>query len=77
MMPATPRPLTRVFLTWLAIFPLVTLASLLLRPLTDGLPFVLQIAVMTAIVVPIAVLVVMPLLFRLRGALLMRRTPRA
>lgn len=73
-MPPTPPPLTRVVLTWLAIFPLVTVAMLLLKPLTAGLPFVLQIALMTAVVVPVAVLVVMPALFRLRGLLLRRRS---
>lgn len=76
-MTGTPPPNVhiRVFLTWCAIFPLVTLASLALEPIAGGWHPVLRALVLTAVVVPVAVYLVVPRLLRLYGWWRMRRGP--
>lgn len=65
---AAPRRAKTVVVTWLAIFPLVTAVLAAGTPLgLAELSLVLRSLVLTAIVVPTAVLVVLPLLRRLLG----------
>ncbi|MBW8487342.1 hypothetical protein [Actinomadura parmotrematis] len=61
---ATPSVHRRALLTWLAVYPTITVAFLLLGPATAHLPLVLRTLVMTAIVVPAAVYVLVPALLR-------------
>jgi antibiotic biosynthesis monooxygenase (ABM) superfamily enzyme len=72
----TPKPPsihTRAIITWLAIFPLVSIGMLLLGPITDHWFPVLRALVLTALVVPLAVYVVVPQLMRAHGAVSRRR----
>lgn len=55
----------RAFVTWLAIFPLVSIVGALLTPFTDSWPGLLATALLTAIVVLLAVYLVVPQLTRL------------
>lgn len=73
---STPKPPsihTRAIITWLAIFPLVSIGMLLLGPITDHWFPVLRALVLTALVVPLAVYVVVPQLMRAHGAISRRR----
>lgn len=70
--PATPAAPTappsvhvRATVTWLAIFPLVSIGMLTMAPFTDSWHPVLRAFVLTLVVVPLAVYVVVP---RLLGA---------
>jgi hypothetical protein len=70
-----PLPLlVRIVVTWLAIFPLVILVGLALAPLVNGWPGIVQTAVLMTVVVPLAVIWVVPALtkaavrLRARGA---------
>lgn len=72
--PPAPSVHRRALITWLAIFPLVTLAQIGLAPLLGGLPIVLGTAVLTAVVVPVAVYLVLPMLLRLNARLSARAT---
>lgn len=72
-MPTLPIP-ARLVITWLAIFPLVAMVQALLQPLLTTWPIVLVTAATTAVVVPIAVIWVVPGLTRLYLALARRRT---
>lgn len=73
-----PLPLpARLAITWLAIFPLVSLAQWLLRPLLAGWPELLVTAAVVTVVVPIAVTVVVPTLTRLYTAATRRRSAEA
>ncbi|WP_345802044.1 hypothetical protein AAIB33_02765 [Microbacterium sp. AZCO] len=69
--PTHPAPSqhVRALLTWLAIFPLVTIGSLLLAPISGSWHPVLRTAVLTAVVVPVAFYLVVPQLVRLYGAI--------
>jgi antibiotic biosynthesis monooxygenase (ABM) superfamily enzyme len=51
--------------TWITIFPLITLVVVILNPLLTGLPLVLRLAVTTAVTVPLMTWVVMPRVTRL------------
>ncbi|RLP73690.1 hypothetical protein D9V32_14265 [Mycetocola tolaasinivorans] len=68
-----PSTHTRALITWLAIFPLVTLGSFALEPLSAGWPLPLRTLVLTAVVVPLAVYLVVPNLMRARGGIIARR----
>ncbi|PRI10032.1 hypothetical protein [Leucobacter massiliensis] len=70
--PMPPAPV-RMIVTWIGIFPLVLLAQWLLRPLTAAWPLVLSTGLTLAVVVPLAVGVVIPTLFRVLGMLRRRR----
>lgn len=74
--PVMPNIHIRAFLTWLAIFPLVTLGMTILGPFTDHWPTALRALVLTALVVPTAVYLAMPQLIRAHGALARRRQRR-
>lgn len=56
----TPSLLMRVLATWLVIFPLVALGQLALAPMTQSWNPVLRTALLTAVVVPLAVGVAVP-----------------
>jgi antibiotic biosynthesis monooxygenase (ABM) superfamily enzyme len=63
-----PPPYKMALLTWITIFPLITLVVLALDPLLTGLPLVLRLAITTAVTVPLMTWVVMPRVTRaLRG----------
>lgn len=67
---------TRAVLTWLAIFPLVALGMTAMAPLTEAWHPVLRALVLTLLVVPLAVYVVVPQLFRAHAAISRRRAAR-
>jgi len=71
--PHVPSVHVRAAITWLAIFPLVSVGMLLLAPISDSWHPILRALVLTAIVVPLAVYVVVPRLLRAHGALVRRR----
>lgn len=68
-----PTLLVRVLATWLVIFPLVALGQLALAPVTQGWNPVLRTALLTAVVVPLAVGFAVPRLITVL-VLLRRRT---
>ncbi|MFC0600217.1 hypothetical protein [Streptomyces palmae] len=61
---AVPSVHRRALLTWLAVYPTITAAFLLLGPFTAHLPLALRTLVMTAIVVPVVVYVLIPALLK-------------
>jgi len=81
--PATPGPPhapsihIRAFITWLAIFPLVSVGMLLLGPFMESWHPVLRALLLTLLVVPAAVYFVVPKLFVAYGMLVKRRVQRA
>ncbi|MCS3428864.1 hypothetical protein [Leucobacter aridicollis] len=66
--------LARLVITWLAIFPLVAAAQVVLQPLLAGVPQLLVTAVVMTAVVPVAVTWAVPALSRAYLALATRRT---
>jgi hypothetical protein len=66
--PIVPPPRYKMaMVTWLAIFPLITLVSYVTAPIFVDVPIVVRVLVMTVLVVPLMTYVVMPrmtLLFR-------------
>ncbi|WP_374121561.1 hypothetical protein [Arthrobacter sp. SLBN-112] len=67
--PRTPSIHMRAFITWTAIFPLVSTGMLVLGPLMEGWHPVLRALLLTALVVPLAVYLVVPRLLAAYGAL--------
>jgi uncharacterized protein len=65
--PATPPPPPRkmALLTWITIFPLLTVIVTVLGPLLDGVALVPRLAITTAVMVPLMTWVVMPRVTRL------------
>jgi antibiotic biosynthesis monooxygenase (ABM) superfamily enzyme len=59
----------RALITWIAIFPLVSIGMLLLGPIMEPWHPILRALVLTALVVPAAVYFVVPRLFAGHGAL--------
>lgn len=70
---APPSVHRRAVIIWLSIYPLVTVAQLLLRPVIGDLPVPLGTLVMTVLVVPVAVYLVVPLLTKANAGLTRRR----
>ena len=69
---SAPRPPSihvRAVITWLAIFPLVTLGFFAIAPFAADWNPVLRALVLTVVVVPLAVYLVVPQLMRLYGAI--------
>lgn len=66
----------RAVITWLAIFPLVSVGMLLLAPISESWHPVLRALVLTAVVVPLAVYVVVPRLLGAYVALTQRQAAR-
>ena len=64
----------RAFITWLAIFPLVSLGFLTIIPLMGAAHPLLKVFVLTLIVVPLAVYVVVPNLMKAYGAIAAKRS---
>lgn len=52
-------------LSWLALWPTVTMMMWIVRPQLEGLPVAVQTLVMTGLIVPLMTWVLMPLLTRL------------
>jgi len=72
--PRAPSAHRRALLTWVAVYPTITVALLLLHPLIGGLPVAVQTLVLTAVVVPPVVYLVIPALVRLDARLARRRS---
>ena len=67
---STPQPPSvhvRALITWVAIFPLVTLGFFAIAPFAEDWNPVLRAFVLSVIVVPIAVYLVVPQLMRMYG----------
>ena len=60
-----PPPYKMAVVTWVTIFPLITLVVVATAPLVGSLPLVLRLAVTTAVTVPLMTWVVMPRVTRL------------
>ena len=71
VMPSVHR---RAVLTWLAVFPAITLVQLVVSPYIGDWPLVARTAVGTAVAVPLSVYVLVPRLMRLAGGV--HRRPR-
>ncbi|MBM7505834.1 hypothetical protein ACFPER_01875 [Agromyces aurantiacus] len=70
---AAPSVHVRAVITWLAIFPLVSIGMLAMAPFTESWHPVLRALVLTLIVVPLAVYVVVPRLLGVHARLGARR----
>jgi antibiotic biosynthesis monooxygenase (ABM) superfamily enzyme len=70
-----PPPYKMALLTWLTIFPLITLVVIALDPLLDELALVPRLAVTTALTVPIMTWLVMPRVTRLLRSWLYPQRP--
>ena len=66
----------RALLTWIAIFPLVTIGLTLIAPVSEAWPPVVRALVLTLAVVPTAVYLVMPQLLKAHGGVQRRRAER-
>ena len=73
---APPSVHVRAVITWLAIFPLVSIGMLLLGPVSESWHPILRALVLTAVVVPLAVYIVVPRLLGVYMSLRRRRAPR-
>ena len=62
---APPPPYKMALLTWITIFPLITLVVIVLEPLLEGLGRVPRLAITTAVTVPVMTWLVMPRVTRL------------
>ncbi|MEV1006466.1 hypothetical protein [Streptomyces sp. NPDC049881] len=62
--PAAPSVHRRALITWLAVYPTITVALGLLGSVLGGLPLPLETLVLTAIVVPTAVYGLVPVLMK-------------
>jgi antibiotic biosynthesis monooxygenase (ABM) superfamily enzyme len=62
----------RALITWLAIFPLVTIGFLTIIPLMGTAHTILKVFVLTLIVVPLAVYLVVPNLMKVYGKIAAR-----
>ncbi|WP_285567811.1 hypothetical protein [Streptomyces sp. RTGN2] len=70
--PATPSVHRRALITWLAVYPTITLALGLLGSVLGGLALPLETLFLTAIVVPLAVYVIVPALMKANAHLTRR-----
>jgi antibiotic biosynthesis monooxygenase (ABM) superfamily enzyme len=68
-----PSTHIRAIITWLAIFPLVALGMTAIAPFSDDWHPILRAFVLTLVVVPFAVYLVVPQLFRGHAAIVRRR----
>ena len=68
-----PSTHVRAIITWLAIFPLVAIGMMAIAPISADWHPVLRALVLTVVVVPAAVYLVVPQLFRGYDALRRRR----
>jgi antibiotic biosynthesis monooxygenase (ABM) superfamily enzyme len=72
--PVMPSVHRRAVLTWLAVFPAITLVPFMVSPYIGGWPLVARTFVVTAVAVPLSVYVLVPRLMRLAGGV--HRRPR-
>ncbi|MDR6686825.1 antibiotic biosynthesis monooxygenase (ABM) superfamily enzyme [Arthrobacter sp. 1088] len=72
-----PSVHVRALITWLAIFPLVSIGMLLLGPIMEPWHPILRALLLTALVVPAAVYVVVPKLMAGHGALTRKAVERS
>lgn len=72
-----PSTHIRALITWLAIFPLVAIGMTAIAPISADWHPVLRALVLTLVVVPVAVYLVVPQLFRGYAALRRRSTRRS
>ncbi|MFE9426745.1 hypothetical protein ACFYNO_27700 [Kitasatospora sp. NPDC006697] len=70
---AAPSVHRRALLTWVAVYPTITAAFLLLGPYLGHLPVAVRTLVMTGLVVPVVVYGLMPALLRVEKRLARRR----
>ncbi|WP_426004359.1 hypothetical protein ACPFL9_18240 [Paenarthrobacter sp. NyZ202] len=75
--PHIPSVHMRALITWLAIFPLVSIGMLALGPLMEPWHPVLRALLLTALVVPLAVYIVVPRLMAGHGVLTRKAVERA
>jgi antibiotic biosynthesis monooxygenase (ABM) superfamily enzyme len=68
-----PSVHARAIITWIAIFPLVTLGFYAIAPFAGGWNPVLRAFVLSIVVVPVAVYLVVPQLMRLYGKIRVAR----
>lgn len=73
MKPALPPRWLRALATWLVIFPLVALGQWLMSSLPASVPLILRAFMLTAIVVPIAVYIGVPLVLTALGRVISAR----
>ncbi|MGW0363708.1 hypothetical protein [Streptomyces sp. NPDC002990] len=67
--PTGPSVHRRAFITWLAVYPTITLVIALLGPAMEDLPLVLRTMILTVVVIPIAAYVLIPALMKANAAL--------
>lgn len=67
---------TRAFITWLAVYPTITVALMVLKPWIGGLAVPLQTFVLTVLIVPLAAYWLVPVLTRTAIAARVRLEPR-
>jgi uncharacterized protein len=60
-----PPPYKMALLTWITIFPLITVVIVASQPLLEDLPLVLRLGIITAVTVPLMTWVLMPRVTRL------------
>ena len=65
MIQARPAKLKVVFVTWLGLYPLITLLTLVLSPVLKSLPPLLAPLLLTGIAVPLMEFLVMPFMTRI------------
>ncbi|WP_405494962.1 hypothetical protein [Nocardia sp. NBC_00511] len=65
---AVPSMHRRALITWIAVYPTITIALALIGPATAQLPLLVRTFVLTAIVVPCVVYVLVPMLTRITHA---------
>lgn len=66
---AAPSVHRRALITWLAVYPTITVVLGLLGPATAPLPLALQTLILTVIVVPVAAYALIPVLMKANAAL--------
>lgn len=67
--PAAPSTHRRALITWLAVYPVITLVLGLLGPSIAALPLLLRTLILTGIVVPVAAYVLVPALTKAHARL--------
>ncbi|MGK5534315.1 hypothetical protein [Streptomyces sp. URMC 129] len=65
----------RVFITWLAVYPSITIVQMLLGPSLENLSVPVRVLIITGLVVPVVVYALVPVLLKTRAALLRLRRP--
>ncbi|MBT2478920.1 hypothetical protein [Streptomyces sp. ISL-94] len=71
---AVPSIHRRALITWVAVYPTITIVLALLRPVLKDVPLVLQTLILTAIAIPIVVYVLVPALMKANARLTARRS---